>query len=115
MFKQEHALFDAQMKLAGLEKFLPEGMDACDFLTFTNGFWRFSYVYSVMERWEELGLTKKERDGLEAEMRIWLEGIPGFREVYTHFIQYARNHNPAYLDWLEELYRKPKPISKGSS
>jgi hypothetical protein len=71
------------------------------FLAFAGGMWRFSYVYSVMTRWREFGLTKQEHDGLEKEMRLWLEEIPGFYHVYMKHTSQLRAHNKAFLDFLE--------------
>jgi hypothetical protein len=103
IFRQDYQLFDDQMRIGGIEAYIPSGMDSRTFLTFTNGFWRFSYVFSVATR-KDLGLTKDEREGLEKEMRIWLQAIPGFKEVYTSFIKVAKNHNPEFLRYLDKIY-----------
>jgi hypothetical protein len=105
MFAERHEVFQKQVDLTPkLQVLIPDDMDSLTFLTLTSNFWRFSYIYSVMVRWKELGLTRAERQALEGEMRAWLENVPGFRQVYKSFVVKANHHNPEFMDWLKKVY-----------
>src|SRR5262249_19876035 len=79
--EDEDKTFEKQLdRNPAVRNFIPSYMqnDIPAFLRFSSDFWRFSYVYSVMERGSTLGLTEEERQGLRGEMLIWLQDIPGF-------------------------------------
>jgi len=89
-----------------MKHFIPNYMqhNIPTFLAFAGGMWRFSYVYSVMQRWEELGMRKEEREGLEKEMRLWLEHVPGFRDIYKTHTSQLQAHNAEFLSFLKQVY-----------
>lgn len=110
IFAQDHRIFETQMKREpSIQERIPDYMrnDVPAFLAFAGGMWRFSYVYSVMSRWRELGMTENEYRGLRAEMLLWLRGVPGFYDVYLTHTSYFKAHNPDFLRFLkEEVYNQ---------
>jgi hypothetical protein len=109
-FAERPEIFAEQMRRnPGIRQFIPAYMqdDIPTFLAFAGGMWRFSYVYSVMQRWRKFKLTPKERDGLEKEMELWLVNIPGFYHVYQSHISRLRAHNEDFLKFLEQVYTSP--------
>lgn len=106
-FAEQPDIFNEQVKAAQIQHVIPISMqgDESKFLLFASAFWRLSYVYSITERWRELGLTEAERDALKAEMILWLTGLPGFYEVYESHINKLKVHNKRFLQFLsEEVY-----------
>ncbi len=103
-FAEMPEFFKEQIRLGGNEEAIPESMRATPetFLLFAGGMWRFSYVFSIMSRWESLGLTPNERDGLKDEIVLWMHGLPGFFEVYKTHTSKLRAHNREFLDFLEQ-------------
>jgi hypothetical protein len=109
-FAERPLIFENQMNLnRQLKQYIPEYMqdDIPTFLTFAAGMWRFSYVYSVMKRPDQFGLTPKEVAGLEKEMRLWLEEVPGFYHVYERHTRQIGANNQDFLDFLnDEVYNQ---------
>jgi len=98
-FFESHDIFAEQMKLnPDMQKYIPTDMDIRTFLVFAGGMWRLSYVYSVMDQGEALGLNEDERIGLKKEMLLWLQHVPGFCEVYISHTSKMRAHNPGFLN-----------------
>ena len=106
-FAEQPDIFNEQVRAAQIQHVIPQSMqgDERKFLLFASAFWKISYVYSITERWKELGLTEAERDALKAEMILWLTGLPGFYEVYESHISKLKVHNKRFLQFLsQEVY-----------
>ena len=101
-FARQPELFRTQMESnPPMKDFIPTGMGPEEFLTFARGMWQFSYIHSVWNRGERLGLTIAERDGLKNEMLLWLQGLPGFYQVYRVNVSVLRVHNQDFISFLE--------------
>jgi hypothetical protein len=113
-FADRPEIFFDQMKMnPGINDLIPDYMredvqSIPTFLIFAGGMWRLSYVYSVMERAEKLGLNEDEVQGLREEMELWLTGVPGFYHVYKTQVSKLRVHNPRFLTYLDNLYNSDK-------
>jgi hypothetical protein len=109
-FADHPEIFYRQMQMnPAINNLIPEYMREVKegiptFLAFAGGMWRLSYVYSVMERGEMLGLNKDEIKGLNDEMQLWLTGVPGFYHVYKTQVEALKVHNKRFLDYLDKLY-----------
>lgn len=107
-FADHPETFEQQMEInRQMKQFIPEYMqdDIPTFLLFAAGMWRFSYVWSVKQRANECGISPQEIEGLEKEMRLWLEEVPGFYHVYAKHTSQIKAHNPDFLRFLEnEVY-----------
>lgn len=104
-FAEHPGTFEYQMELnRQMKQYIPEYMqdDIPTFLLFAAGMWRFSYVWSVKQRAHECGISPEEIEGLEKEMRLWLEEVPGFYHVYEKHTSQIGAHNPDFLDFLEK-------------
>jgi hypothetical protein len=105
IFSEQPHIFEKQMELnSDIPEHIPDYMrnDIPTFLAFSGGMWRLSYMFSVWKRGEELGLSSGECEGLEKEMLLWLQHVPGFFDVYRTHTSAFRAHNPRFLEFLEE-------------
>jgi hypothetical protein len=108
-FAERPDIFHEQMEMnPEIRKLIPEYMQGKEnipkFLAFAGGMWRLSYVYSVMVRGSQLGLTESECKGLNNEMKLWLIHVPGFYHVYESQVSELKVHNPDFLEYLEKVY-----------
>lgn len=104
-FAENPGIFLEQIRAGDIEDAIPASMrdNPATFLLFAGGMWKFSYVYSIMSRWKELGLTEREQEGLKAEIKLWMTGLPGFYEVYQAHTNVFRAHNEDFLDFLNRV------------
>lgn len=102
-FAENPEIFREQIRARDIEDAIPPSMrdSPATFLLYAGGMWKLSYVYSITRRWEELGLTEREKEGLKDEIKLWLTGLPGFYEVYQTHTRVFRAHNEDFLDFLE--------------
>lgn len=104
-FAQNPELFIELMTESEALKYIPQQMqnNPKKFLLLAGGMWQLSYTFSVWNN-PNYGLSEGERDGLFAEMKLWL-GLEGFKEVYIYHTSQLRAHNPDFLKFLEtEIY-----------
>jgi len=107
-FAERPEIFEKQVELnPEMRQYIPAYMDTATFLTFAGAMWRLSYVFSVWQRGENLGLSQAECDGLKNEILLWLRYVPGFYDIYRSHVSVLKVHNPDFLAFLEnEVYNE---------
>jgi hypothetical protein len=107
-FAEQAAIFERHaLTNPEIAKHVPKEMDPKEFLLFASAMWRFSFAYSVSERWQQLGMRESERDALRGEMTLWLQGLGGFERVYRLHTSKLNAHNREFVAWLSrEVFGK---------
>jgi hypothetical protein len=107
-FADHPEVFDRQLSLEPkMRDLIPSYMDPTTFLLFAGGMWRMSFVYTAWKRGEQMGVGKDELDAIEGEMKLWLQDVPGFYDVYVQHTEVLDVHNEDFLTYLkEEVYNK---------